>query len=70
MDEVVDGIVAAVVLELVDELFAAYIQHHFAWIVLFNIVTYRLGKMGFPHTSTSRKQWICLPTISGYTITM
>ncbi len=43
--EIVNGIVAAMVLKLVDEFFAAYIQYHFVGMCTFYIITDSLCQM-------------------------
>jgi hypothetical protein len=59
MNKVIDSIVAAVIHELVDELFRTHIKNNSVGMISFYVVTNRLCKMGFAQTYTTiDDKWI------------
>src|SRR5579871_1222511 len=59
MYEIVDRIVLAVINELIDEFFGAYIQHHFILMHSFHFIADCLNKMRFAKANpTINYQWV------------
>src|SRR4051794_1506932 len=57
--EVVDRIVAAMILELVDEFFRAYVQHNLLWMKALYLVANCLTKVCFSQSDTTiNNQWV------------
>ena len=50
MYEIIDGIIAAVVYELIDEFLGTDIQYHFIMVGSSHFIADRLGQMGFSQT--------------------
>src|SRR6188768_3268381 len=59
MNEIIYGIIAAMVNKLVNEFLGAYIQYHFVRLHPFYFVTDGLGQVGFAETHASiNNQWV------------
>ena len=53
MDEIIDGIVPAMILKLVDELLGTHIQHHLVGMQTLYFIAYRLRKVCFSQSNTT-----------------
>jgi hypothetical protein len=59
MNKIIDGVVAAVIHELVDEFFRAHIQHYPVWLISFYVITYCLRQVGFSQSNTAiNNEWV------------